>query len=107
MLDPKYVLNKGELSSLSAHSYLLRSVRVFGLKDRASISRILRQIEKNAKGKMLLIYGYLMARKILLTQNCFFICNPIQTHTHTHTYVCIYICPFNHIILKWLKTKLL
>lgn len=99
MLDPKYVLNKGELSSLSARSYLLRSVRVFGLKDRASISRILRQIEKNAKGKKLLIYGYLMARKILLTQNCFFICNPIQTH--------IYICPFNHIILKWLKTKLL
>ena len=81
MLDPKYVLSKGELVPFLPIPTYPAQLRVFGLKDRASISRILRQIEKNAKGKKLLIYGQLMFRKILFTQNCFFICNPLQTQT--------------------------
>ena len=84
MLDPKYVLNKGELSSLSARSYLLRSVRVFGLKDRASISRILRQIEKNAKGKKLLIYGILWQGKYCSPRTA---SSSVTLYKHTYTYV--------------------
>lgn len=50
MLDPKYVLNKGELSSLSARSYILRSVSLW-VKGQSKYFQDLKADREECKGE--------------------------------------------------------